>query len=68
MALSVHEDMNHIAVGFGDGTVIVIFGNIILDKTTKLRAVHSESAPGVHITGQSVDIRTYMYMYIIMCT
>ena len=46
-----HENMNMIAVGFQNGTVIVIRGNIMRDRTSRHRVVHEERSDRVYITG-----------------
>lgn len=51
MAVTAHENMNLIAVGFKDGTVLVIRGNIARDRQSRIRIVHEEKSPGGYITG-----------------
>ena len=46
-----HENMNMIAVGFQNGTVIVIRGNITRDRTSRVRIVHEEKGDRVYVTG-----------------
>ena len=54
MAVSAHENMTMIAVGFKDGTAIVIRGNITRDRMSRHRIVHEEREPrpGVYVTGE----------------
>ena len=53
MAVCAHENMNMIAVGFQNGTVIVIRGNITRDRMARIRIVHEEDLKGdrVYVTG-----------------
>ena len=53
MAVCAHENMNMIAVGFQNGTVIVIRGNITRDRMSRVKIVHEENLKGdrVYITG-----------------
>ena len=55
MAVSAHENMSMIAVGFKDGTVIIIRGNITRDRSSRHRVVHTEDTPGVYVTGECVE-------------
>ena len=55
MAISAHENMTMIAVGFKDGTVILVRGNITRDRT-RHRIVHTEETPGVYVTGECVRV------------
>ena len=52
MAISAHENMNLIALGFKDGTVVLIRGNIARDRQSRVKVVHEESQPGVYVSGQ----------------
>jgi len=52
MAITAHENMNLIAVGFKDGTVVLIRGNIARDRQSRMKTVHEESQSGVYISGQ----------------
>jgi len=54
MAITAHENMNMIAVGYKDGTVILIRGNITRDRMSRHRIVHQEETPRVYITGEGV--------------
>lgn len=56
MCLTAHENMNLIAVGFKDGTVILIKGNITRDRLSRMKAVHQETEAGVYITGEQLDL------------
>lgn len=56
MCLSAHENMNLIAVGFKDGTVLLIKGNITRDRLSRIKVVHEETEPGVYITGESLMV------------
>jgi hypothetical protein len=51
MAICAHENMNIIAVGFKDGNVIILRGNITRDRQSRQRIVHEEQEPGVYVTG-----------------
>lgn len=57
MAITAHENMNMIAVGYKDGTVILIRGNITRDRMSRHRIVHQEETPRVYITGKGVGWR-----------
>lgn len=57
MAITAHENMNMIAVGYKDGTVILIRGNITRDRMSRHRIVHQEETPRVYITGEGVGWR-----------
>ena len=55
MAITAHENMNMIAVGFKDGKVLLIRGNIARDRQSRLRVVHEEERnSGVYITGMAL--------------
>lgn len=54
MAITAHENMTMIAVGFKDGTVLLIRGNIARDRQSRLRVVHEETTTGVYVTGTVV--------------
>ena len=41
-----------IAVGFKDGTVMLIRGNIARDRQSRIRIVHEEKEPGVYVSGE----------------
>ena len=56
MAISAHENMNMIAVGFKDGTVNVIRGNITRDRQSRQGVVHQEKYPNVYVTGECVSV------------
>lgn len=49
-----HENMMLIAVGFKDGTVVTIRGNLTRDRMSSMKVVHSEGTPGVYVTGRPV--------------
>ncbi|XP_064382449.1 vacuolar protein sorting-associated protein 11 homolog [Halichondria panicea] len=51
LCVTAHENMNLIAVGFKDGTVLLIRGNITRDRLSRIKPVHHESEPGIYITG-----------------
>ena len=53
VAISAHENMNLIAVGFKDGTVVLIRGNITRDRQFRSKVVHEET-PGSSITGTDI--------------
>ena len=47
-----HESMTLMAVGFKDGTVVTVKGNLTRDRLSTMKVVHSESTPGVYVTGE----------------
>ena len=51
-AICAHENTNIMAVGFKDGSVLLLKGNITRDRISKNRVIHRELEPGVHITGE----------------
>ena len=51
MSITAHENMNLIAVGFKDGTVLVIRGNIARDRQSRFKEVHKDSSQGGYVTG-----------------
>jgi hypothetical protein len=51
MVVCAHENMTLMAVGFKDGTVVTIRGNLMRDRLSSMRVVHSEPTPGVYVTG-----------------
>ena len=51
MVVCAHENMTLMAVGFKDGTVSTIRGNLTRDRLSAVKVVHSENTPGVYITG-----------------
>ena len=53
MSVCAHENMNMIAVGFQNGTVIVIRGNITRDRMSRVRIVHEEKGERVYVTGNN---------------
>ena len=55
MAFVVHENLNMIAVGFKDGTVVLYRGSILRDHKLHPRIIHSEPAPTVY-TGDPVYV------------
>ena len=56
----VHENMSMMAVGFKDGTVVIIRGNLTRDRFSTMRVVHSEATPGVYVTGGK-----YMHIHVL---
>lgn len=52
MAITAHENMNLIALGYKDGTVQLMKGNITRDRASRQSTIHKEDEPGVYITGQ----------------
>ncbi|CAI8032330.1 Vacuolar protein sorting-associated protein 11 homolog [Geodia barretti] len=51
MVVCAHESMTLMAVGFKDGTVVTVRGNLMRDRLSTMKVVHSESTPGVYATG-----------------
>lgn len=51
MVVCAHENMMLMAVGFKDGTVVTIRGNLTRDRLSTMKVVHSEDSPGVYVTG-----------------
>ena len=51
MSVCAHENMSMIAVGFQNGTVILIRGNITRDRMSRVRVVHEEKGERVYVTG-----------------
>jgi hypothetical protein len=51
MVVCAHESMTLMAVGFKDGTVVTVKGNLTRDRLSTMKVVHSESTPGVYVTG-----------------
>ena len=56
MAICAHENMNLIAVGYKDGTVVILRGNITRDRQSRQRIVHKEDEPGIYVTGNQTFI------------
>ena len=56
MAITAHENMTMIAVGFKNGTVLLIRGNIARDRQSRQRVVHEEKEPGVYVSGKRVAL------------
>ncbi len=50
MAISAHENMNLIAVGFKNGTVNLIRGNIARDRQSRVKTVYKDAEEG-YVTG-----------------
>lgn len=50
MVVCAHENMMLMAVGFKDGTVVTIRGNLTRDRLSTMKVVHSEDSPG-YVTG-----------------
>ena len=44
-AFCVHENMTMIAVGFADGSVSLIKGNILHDRSIRHLVVHTDTVP-----------------------
>ena len=59
MAVCAHENLNLIALGFKDGTAIILKGNITRDRQSRQRIIHKEEEQGIYITGMY-----YIYLYI----
>ena len=51
MCICAHENTNLIAIGFKDGTVTTVRGNIMRDRQSRQKIVHEESEPGTYVTG-----------------
>ena len=49
------------AVGFKDGTVVTVRGNLMRDRLSTMKVVHSESTPGVYATGELVNSLPGLY-------
>ena len=62
MAVCAHENLNLIALGFKDGTAIILKGNITRDRQSRQRIIHKEEEQGVYITGMY-----YIYLSIYIC-
>lgn len=63
MCVTAHENMTLIAVGFKDGTVILIRGNITRDRLSRIKVVHQETEAGAYVTGlgfRQVGHQTYL--------
>ena len=52
MAITAHENMNLIAVGYKDGTVQLMKGNITRDRASRQVVIHKETEAGVYVTGK----------------
>ena len=52
MVVCAHENMALMAVGFKDGTVVTLRGNLTRDRLSAMKVVHKETAPGVYATGE----------------
>ena len=52
MAISAHENLNLIAVGFKDGTVLLLRGNITRDRQSRQSVIHREVVSNCYVTGQ----------------
>lgn len=59
MAITAHENMNMIAVGFKDGSVLMIRGNITRDRQSRFRVIHNEQSPGEYVTGDDCCVIAY---------
>ena len=59
MAVTAHENMNMIAVGYKDSSVVLIRGNITRDRMSRQKLVHQEETAGVHITGHISSLSLY---------
>ena len=52
MCICAHENSNLIAIGFKNGTVVVLKGEITRDKQSRQKIVHeAESMETVYVTG-----------------
>ena len=49
------------AVGFKDGTVVTVKGNLTRDRLSTMKVVHSESTPGVYVTGELINSLPSLY-------
>ena len=52
MVVCAHESMTLMAVGFKDGTVVTVRGNLTRDRLSNMKVVHSETTAGVYVTGE----------------
>ena len=52
MAITAHENLNLIAVGFKDGTVLLLRGNITRDRQSRQSIIHRELVSNCYVTGQ----------------
>ena len=52
MAITAHEDVNLIAVGYKDGTVQLMKGNITRDRASRQVVIHKETEAGVYVTSK----------------
>lgn len=56
MVVCAHENMSLMAVGFKDGTVVTVRGNLTRDRLSTMKVVHNESTPGVYATGMMTSV------------
>ena len=54
MCICAHENTNLIAIGFKDGTVSTVRGNIMRDRQSRQKIVHEETEPGTYVTGKQL--------------
>ena len=71
MAVCAHENLNLIALGFKDGTAIILKGNITRDRQSRQRIVHKEEEQGIYITGMyyiylSIYSSIYLSIYLLI--
>ncbi|KAL2891201.1 Vacuolar protein sorting-associated protein 11 -like protein [Ceratocystis lukuohia] len=61
-AFAAHEDLRQIAVGFANGSVIVIRGDLINDLGAKQRIVHESDEPitGVELSSDAPDTNLFI--------
>ena len=56
MVVCAHESLTLMAVGFKDGTVVTVKGNLTRDRISTMKVVHSEPTPGVYVTGEPLSL------------
>ena len=64
MVVCAHESMTLLAVGFKDGTVVTVKGNLTRDRLSSMKVVHSETTLGVYVTGQLLLMPTIPSLYL----
>ena len=67
MVVCSHESMTLLAVGFKDGTVVTVKGNLTRDRLSSMKVVHSETTLGVYVTGQLLLMPTIPFSIFISC-
>ncbi|XP_065898178.1 vacuolar protein sorting-associated protein 11 homolog [Dysidea avara] len=61
----VHENMTLIAVGFADGSVSLVKGNILHDRSSRHRVVHTDNVPVTSVAFKTDVAKNKIILYVV---